>query len=95
MKIVWTRKATRHLRASYDYWARESSPAAAGKMLDRIFSATELLERFPATGRRGRIAKTRELLVNPTPFLIVYRADASKIEVLALLHAARKWPDVL
>jgi toxin ParE1/3/4 len=93
MKVVWTRKASRHLRAAYDYWARESSPDSADTMLDRIFSAVELLERFPEAGRPGRIAGTRELVVVPTPFLIAYRVRRSKIEILALVHGARKWPD--
>ena len=93
MKVVWTRKASRHLRAAYDYWALESSPDSADTMLDRIFSAVELLERFPEAGRPGRIAGTRELVVVPTPFLIAYRVRRSKIEILALVHGARKWPD--
>jgi toxin ParE1/3/4 len=95
VKIVWTRKASRHLRVAFDYWARESSSAAAGIMLDRIFSAVELLERHPEAGRRGRIHGTRELVIVPTPFLIAYRARRDRIEVLALLHGARKWPDTL
>jgi toxin ParE1/3/4 len=93
MKVVWTRKSSRHLRAAYDYWARESSSAAADTMLDRIFSAVELLERFPEAGRRGRISGTRELVIAPTPFLVAYRVRRAKIEILSLLHGARKWPD--
>jgi toxin ParE1/3/4 len=93
MKIVWTRKASRHLRAAYDYWSRESSPAAAGTMLDRIFSAVELLEAFAEAGRPGRIAGTRELLITPTPFHIAYRTRRGRIEILALLRGARKWPE--
>ena len=93
MRVVWTRKASRHLRAAYDYWARESSPAAADTMLERIFSAVELLERFPSAGRPGRIPNTREFVVVPTPFLVAYRTRRSKIEILALLHGARKWPE--
>ena len=61
-------------------------------MLRRIFSAVEVLERHPETGRRGRIAGTRELVILATPFVIAYRVR-SNIEVLALLHGARKWPD--
>jgi toxin ParE1/3/4 len=61
-------------------------------MLDHIFSAVELLERFPETGRPGRISGTRELVIVPTPFLIAYRVRKGKIEVLSLLHGARKWP---
>jgi addiction module RelE/StbE family toxin len=93
MKVVWTRRALRHLRAAYDYWARESSEASADTMLDRIFSAVERLETFPEAGRPGRIAGTRELVIVPTPFLIVYRIRRGKIEILSLLHGARKWPE--
>ena len=92
MKIVWTRRATRHLSAAYDYWARESSPSAADEMLERIFSAVEVLERHPEAGRRGRVSGTRELVILSTPFLVAYRIQHKGIEVLALLHGARKWP---
>jgi toxin ParE1/3/4 len=95
MKVVWTRKASRHLRAACEYWSRESSPAAADIMLERIFSAVELLKRFPEAGRHGRIPGTREMVVVPTPFLIAYRVRRSKIEILSLLHGARKWPEEL
>jgi toxin ParE1/3/4 len=93
MKIVWTRKASRHLRAAYDYWAQERSPAAADEMLDRIFSAVEMLARFPDAGRPGRIEGSRELVISPTPFVAAYRTRPGKIEILSLLHGARKWPD--
>jgi toxin ParE1/3/4 len=93
VKIVWTRKASRHLRAAYDYWAGEGSPIAADTMIDRIFSAVELLQRLPATGRQGRILGSRELVVVPTPFVVAYRVRRGKIEILALLHGARKWPE--
>lgn len=95
MKIVWTRKASQHLRAAFDYWARERSPASADNMLDRIFSGVELLGQYPGAGRPGRIPGTRELVIFPTPFLIAYRVGRGKIEILALLHGARKWPDGL
>jgi toxin ParE1/3/4 len=93
MKVVWTRKASRHLRAAYDFWARESSNAGAGTMLDRIFRAIELLERFPEAGRQGRVPGTRELVITPTPFLVAYRIRRDKIEILSLLHGGRKWPE--
>jgi toxin ParE1/3/4 len=91
--MVWTRRASQHLRAAYDYWASEKSPTAADTMLDRIFSVVEMLETFPEAGRPGRIAGTRELVIVPSPFLIAYRTQRSKIEILSLLHGARKWPD--
>jgi len=62
-------------------------------MLERILSAVEVLERYPAAGCPGRIPGTRELVIVPTPFLVAYRVRRSKIELLALLHGARKWPE--
>ncbi len=95
MKIVWTRRATRHLQAAYQYWLGETSEDAADRMLDRIFSITEFLERNPEMGRPGRIATTRELILSPLPFLLAYRLRRNEIEILALLHGARKWPITL
>jgi len=92
MKIVWTKRAGRHLRAAYVYWDREKSEEAADAMLDRILSTVEILEQNPELGRHGRIAGTRELVLKPLPFLLAYRVGRRKIEVIALLHGARKWP---
>jgi toxin ParE1/3/4 len=93
MRIVWTKRATRHLYAAYEYWRREKSEDAADLMLDRIFSAVESLERYPEMGRAGRIANTRELALHPLPFLLAYRVRRARIEIAALLHGSRKWPN--
>ncbi len=92
MKTVWTKRAARHLRAAYEYWRREKSEDAADLMLDRIFSILELLETTPELGRAGRVAETRELVLRPLPFVVAYRVRRFKIEIVALLHGARKWP---
>lgn len=92
VKAVWTRTASRHLRSAYDYWSRESSLSSADTMLERVFSAVELLERYPEAGRRGRVSGTREFVIGPTPFLIAYRTRNSRIQIVALLHGAKKWP---
>jgi toxin ParE1/3/4 len=92
MRVVWTKHATKHLRAAYEYWRREKSEDAADLMLERIFSTVELLESHPELGRSGRITITRELVLHPLPFLLAYRVRRNKIEILALLHGARKWP---
>ncbi|HEY1657328.1 MAG TPA: type II toxin-antitoxin system RelE/ParE family toxin [Candidatus Sulfotelmatobacter sp.] len=92
MKIVWTRRANRHLRSAYEYWAHEKSIDAAEMMLDRIFAAVELLPNHPEIGREGRVPGTRELVLRPAPFLIAYRVHRQRIAIIALLHGARKWP---
>lgn len=92
MKTVWTRPTTRHLREAYEYWRKEKSEEAADLMLDRIFSAVELLEHHPDMGRPGRIDSTRELVLRPLPFLLAYRVRRNKIDIIALLHGSRRWP---
>ena len=93
VKVVWTRKASRHLRSAYEYWARESSSSAADITLDRIFSGIELPELYPEAGQRGRIPGTREFVIAATPFLVAYRTRRGHIEILSLLHGTRKWPE--
>ena len=93
MKLEWTERATQDLRAAYEYWADARSPAAAEKMLETIFSAVEILERYPAAGRRGRVAGTRELVILRTPFVLPYRVRHGSVQILALLHGARRWPE--
>ena len=42
-------------------------------------------------GRRGRVAGSRELVV--APYVIAYRSRKSVIEILGIIHGARRWPD--
>ena len=42
-------------------------------------------------GRTGRVAGTRELVI--APYVIAYRSRKSVIEILAIIHGARRWPD--
>jgi toxin ParE1/3/4 len=93
MKIVWTKRAEQHLRTAYLYWSSEKSERAADVMLERILSTVELLEHNPELGRPGRVATTRELALKPSSFVLVYRVRRNKIEITALLHGARKWPE--
>ena len=55
-------------------------------------NAVEILKRFPASGRPGRVAGTRELVVSRTPYIVPYRVRDDTVELLLVLHAARKWP---
>jgi toxin ParE1/3/4 len=42
-------------------------------------------------GRKGRVAGTREFIVSP--FVVAYRVKKDAIEVMAIIHGARRWPD--
>ena len=90
MTVRWTPTALRDLQSLYDYVADDSVIAAAGGA-EHILDAIDALERHPLMGRRGRGAGTRELIVNP--YIVAYRVHESVIELLGIIHGARRWPD--
>jgi toxin ParE1/3/4 len=92
MRVRWTTPAREQLVSAYEYLAADSSKAAA-RTADKIWKSTELLVKHAMAGREGRVAGTRELVVQGTPFIVAYRIGRGEVEILAVLHAARKWPD--
>ncbi|MBK5960710.1 hypothetical protein CCR97_21250 [Rhodoplanes elegans] len=92
MRPRWTAPALRDLEAIGDYIARDDR-AAAARMIGRILDQTDLLADQPHLGRAGRIAGTRELVVTSTPFVVPYRVRNGNVEILAVFHGARRWPE--
>jgi len=92
MTVRWTRLAVHDLDAAYEYIA-QSSPGAAQQIIERIEAAVTALAGHPRIGRAGRVSGTRELAVTGTPFTIAYRTTAGEIDILAVMHDARMWPD--
>ncbi len=94
MRVFWTRIALADMAAAYDFVAADE-PAAAKKILRRIDGAIGLLRRFPDMGRHERVKGTREIVVAGTPFVVPYRVRENRVEVLAVLHGSRRWPERL
>ena len=93
MKVRWTAPALLDLEAIGDYVARNNSAAVAAGIVAAILEQTDNLAAFPHIGRAGRIPGTRELVVVDTPFIAPYRVRDAEIEILAVFHGARKWPE--
>ena len=91
MKIRWTPIACADLRSTHEFLGQESR-THADAVIDRILSGIDMLERFPNLGREGRIDGTRELVVSGTPFIIFYCLQDDQVEILGVVHGARKWP---
>jgi addiction module RelE/StbE family toxin len=91
LRIRWTRRASEQLEAAFDFVSEENVSAAEkqGKIIER---AVEQLTDFPEMGRPGRVYGTRELVIQSTPYIAAYRLNGSIVEILALLHGARRWP---
>lgn len=90
MRLEWTDPALQDLREAGDYLAQEN-PQAAAMMAARIQEAVEYSMDYPGIGRAGRLSDTRELVVTGTPFLVIYRLRCPTVQILRLLHHARKW----
>ena len=91
MKVIWTRWALEDLDSAREYIALEN-PRAAVKIIERIEAAVNTLRSFPETGRMGRVEGTRELVISGTPFVIPYQIEKKQLEILGVIHGARRWP---
>jgi len=94
MKIIWSRRAIKHLVHVRDYIAQDS-PEAATEVAQRILDAVDQLAQYPNLGRPGRLPGTRELVVSDTPYIIPYRVRGNRVELIAVFHGRQRWPDVL
>ena len=90
MTLRWTRTAVRDIESLHAYVAG-GNPEAATVVINRVVTGIERLLRHPDLGRNGRVPGTRELIV--APYIVAYRAKKTAIEILAVIHSARRWPD--
>jgi toxin ParE1/3/4 len=97
MKVRWTDPAQTDLFEILDYIARDN-PAAAERVERRLVAAVASLAEQPRRGRPGRVEGTRELVIPPLPYIVIYRIverplrPISEIAVMRVLHGARRWP---
>ncbi len=89
MRVTWSPAAVLDLEAIGDYVARDK-PAAALKLVLRIFAGIEALGAMPQRGRTGRIEGTRELVLGS--YIAVYEVQAQRLFILRIYHAAQDWP---
>lgn len=89
--LMWLQRAIQDRDAQLDYIAQDN-PMAAVSQGDRIAEQIEILQQHPQMGRPGRKQGTRELVISRTPFIVVYRVKAKRIELLRVLHGAQQWP---
>jgi toxin ParE1/3/4 len=94
VRLEWLPIALRDRDSQIAYIA-ERNPWAAIDIGDTIEVAVGRLIDYPHSGRPGRIAGTRELIIGGTPFVIAYRVETGAVVILRLLHGAQQWPSRL
>jgi plasmid stabilization system protein ParE len=72
----------------------ERNPNAADRMAIEIDEAAQLLiDPIPTPGRPGSKAGTFERVIGRrTPFMLVYREKKDRVQIIRVLHHARKYP---
>ena len=89
--LIWSPTARAHLRHA-EVFIADDDPRAAARTAQRILDTVERLLDFPALGRPGKLPHTRELVVPGTPYFLPYRVTGDVVQILGVIHGARKWP---
>ncbi|CBE67690.1 MAG: type II toxin-antitoxin system RelE/ParE family toxin [Candidatus Methylomirabilis oxygeniifera] len=92
MKVRWLSRAADDLEYLYEYIAQDN-PEAAASEAGKVLEAVKHLADYPASGRPGRVPGTRELVISR--YIVAYRVKDGVVQILRVLHAARKWPESL
>lgn len=75
----------------FDFIA-DDSPWSALDMDEKLAAVVVQLTQFPESGRLGRLPRTRELVVQGTPYIVVYTLRGDLIFLLRVIHGAQQWP---
>jgi len=91
MQIRWVRLALKDLEEIAGFISQDN-PEAAQDLVRRIWDAAQILAEHPHSGRAGRVLGTRELVIGGTQYILPYRVIEGEVQILRVLHGARKWP---
>lgn len=92
MRLVWSRLALADRDDIFTY-IEADNPKAAIHVDEQIVLSVRRLMEFPESGRQGRIAGTRELVIPRTPYIAAYAVITDTIRILRIIHGAQIWPD--
>ena len=92
MIVRWRRNALLDLVEIDDY-IRQENPQAANRVISAIRRDTSQLAKVPLMGRLGRVENTRELVISNLPYIAACQVTATTVEILAVVHTARLWPE--
>jgi toxin ParE1/3/4 len=91
MKIRWSPEAAADFAEIVEY-IHQQNPSAAHRVAHVIYESVTSLESFSNRGRPGRVEGTRELVLSPLPFVLIYRVKGKAVEIARVLHGSQRWP---
>lgn len=63
---------------------------AGRRIVETIYDAVVSLKDFPYRGRPGTYEGSRELVLTPLPYIVVYRVSETHVEVSRIWHGAQR-----
>jgi toxin ParE1/3/4 len=91
MQLRWTEESADDLERIADYLLIHA-PGRAPELIRAVYDAPSTLLTFPNRGRPGKREGTRELVLTPLPYIVVYKDLGDVIFVVRILHGAQQWP---
>ncbi len=88
MRIRWTPPAVEDLQGISEY-LKAHHPNYRQPTMRKLYERIRGLREAPYAGRPGRVEETREVLVPPLPYIIVYRVRNGTIEIWRIYHGAQ------
>jgi toxin ParE1/3/4 len=89
VKLRWDVRALKDLEAIHSYIASDD-PKAADRVVQRIEDSIGRLLILPMSGRRSVTRGKRLLVVPDVPYIVVHRVRGETVDILAVLHTARR-----
>ena len=90
-RIRWPLAAAHDLEL-IDSYLHEHHPGLRQPTIRKLYEAARSLRRFPHRGRVGHKEGTRELVLAPMPYLIVYDIQPELVHILRIIHSSENWP---
>lgn len=90
MRLRWTLPAAEDLEGIKNY-LDEHYPEFAEPTVRGIYVKIRTLKTTPHRGGPGHRNGTRELVLAPLPYVVVYRVKAAAIEILHIYHGSQDW----
>lgn len=80
--------------AVWEYVARDNL-SAADRLIDRFTAAFERIAQFPEAGERYQHPTGEFRIGIVSPYLIFYKIVGDEVDIVRVLHSARKWEELL
>ena len=92
MQVRWSPAAASDLEQISNY-LKEHHPSLAHATALKLYNGAQSLRKFPRRGRIGQLAGTRELVMTPLPYIIVYQVEEQTVRIARVVHTSENWQE--